>query len=148
VASRAATAAATEIEVALGRSAERVSELGRRRSEIAAAHELELSEPEQPMQPDESRHWQPAWSGSSGAGKAWSGQSLGCPEEYEAEKVRVDELSTQCDDLDRSLKELRSLVRDLTQTIDARFDETSRRWRTTSPRPWARCFPAAAAGCG
>ncbi len=123
-ASRAATAAATEIEVSLGRSAERVSELGRRRSEIAAAHELELSEPEQPMQPDESSALAARLERLERRRESLGAVNPLAAEEYEAEKVRVDELSTQCDDLDRSLKELRSLVRDLTQTIDARFDET------------------------
>ena len=143
-ASRAATAAATEIEVALGRSAERVSELGRRRSEIAAAHELELSEPEQPMQPDESAALAARLERLERRRESLGAVNPLAAEEYEAEKVRVDELSTQCDDLDRSLKELRSLVRDLTQTIDARFDETFTQVAHHFPRPWARSFPAAA----
>jgi chromosome segregation protein len=45
-------------------------------------------------------------------------------EEYEQAKQRGDDLTTQCDDLERSLKELRTLIRDLTRTIDERFEET------------------------
>ena len=45
-------------------------------------------------------------------------------EEYEAEKQRTGELTEQCADLERSLRELRGLIRDLTQTIDHRFAET------------------------
>jgi len=45
-------------------------------------------------------------------------------EEYDEAKGRADELTDQCADLERSLKELRGLIRDLTQTIDRRFAET------------------------
>jgi chromosome segregation protein len=45
-------------------------------------------------------------------------------EEYEAEKERLDELSTQRADLERSLEELESLRRELTETVEQRFEET------------------------
>jgi chromosome segregation protein len=45
-------------------------------------------------------------------------------EEYEQEKQRAEDLTAQCDDLERSLKELRALIRDLTRTIDERFAAT------------------------
>ena len=45
-------------------------------------------------------------------------------EEYETEGRRAGELTEQCADLERSLRELRGLIRDLTQTIDHRFTET------------------------
>jgi chromosome segregation protein len=45
-------------------------------------------------------------------------------EEYEAERARVDDLTDQCSDLERSLAELRTLIADLTATIDRRFAET------------------------
>jgi chromosome segregation protein len=45
-------------------------------------------------------------------------------EEYEAEKERLDELSTQRADLERSLEELEKLRRDLTETVEQRFEET------------------------
>jgi chromosome segregation protein len=45
-------------------------------------------------------------------------------EEYEAEKERLEELSAQREDLDRSLKELQDLRDDLTRTVDERFAET------------------------
>ena len=60
----------------------------------------------------------------------------------------MDELSTQCDDLERSLKELRGLVRELTQTIDARFDETFTQVAKHFADTIGTLFPAAAAGCG
>ncbi len=44
--------------------------------------------------------------------------------EYEAEKERLDELSTQRADLERSLEELEKLRRDLTETVEQRFEET------------------------
>jgi chromosome segregation protein len=45
-------------------------------------------------------------------------------EEYEAEKERLDELSRQRGDLEASLKELEQLRRDLTETVERRFEET------------------------
>jgi chromosome segregation protein len=45
-------------------------------------------------------------------------------EEYAAEKARLDELSAQRADLARSLSELESLRRELTETVEQRFEET------------------------
>jgi chromosome segregation protein len=45
-------------------------------------------------------------------------------EEYEAEKARLEELSTQRADLETSLAELASLRDELTETVNRRFDET------------------------
>jgi chromosome segregation protein len=45
-------------------------------------------------------------------------------EEYEAEKERLDELAVQRADLERSLEELEQLRRDLTETVERRFEET------------------------
>jgi chromosome segregation protein len=45
-------------------------------------------------------------------------------EEYEAEKERLEELSTQREDLEKSLAELEQLRDDLTSTVETRFAET------------------------
>src|SRR5579884_393902 len=45
-------------------------------------------------------------------------------EEYAAEKERLEELTTQRADLERSLDELRKLRDDLTHTVESRFAET------------------------
>ena len=45
-------------------------------------------------------------------------------EEYEAEKGRLEELSTQRADLEASLAELEALRDELTETVNRRFDET------------------------
>ncbi|HEY3920845.1 MAG TPA: AAA family ATPase [Gaiellaceae bacterium] len=45
-------------------------------------------------------------------------------EEYETEKVRLDELSVQRADLEQSLAELEQLRRELTETVERRFEET------------------------
>jgi chromosome segregation protein len=45
-------------------------------------------------------------------------------EEYEAEKERLDELSVQRADLEKSLDELEKLRDELTQTVETRFAET------------------------
>jgi chromosome segregation protein len=45
-------------------------------------------------------------------------------EEYDAEKVRLEELSVQRADLEKSLEELEKLRDDLTRTVETRFAET------------------------
>jgi chromosome segregation protein len=45
-------------------------------------------------------------------------------EEYEAEKVRLEELATQRGDLEESLAELEKLRTELTETVERRFTET------------------------
>jgi chromosome segregation protein len=45
-------------------------------------------------------------------------------EEYEAEKVRLEELSAQRSDLEASLEELEKLRNELTETVERRFGET------------------------
>ncbi|MDP9284336.1 MAG: AAA family ATPase, partial [Actinomycetota bacterium] len=45
-------------------------------------------------------------------------------EEYEAEKERLTELSTQRTDLEASLEELEKLRNELTETVERRFEET------------------------
>jgi chromosome segregation protein len=45
-------------------------------------------------------------------------------EEYDAEKVRLEELSTQRTDLEQSLQELEKLRDELTETVETRFAET------------------------
>ena len=45
-------------------------------------------------------------------------------QEYEEEKERLTELATQREDLERSLTELEKLRKELTETVERRFDET------------------------
>jgi chromosome segregation ATPase len=45
-------------------------------------------------------------------------------QEYEEEKERLTELANQREDLERSLAELEKLRRELTETVERRFDET------------------------
>ncbi len=121
---RAATGTVTEIEIGLARSDERVAELERRRSELAAAHEIEVVEAERPLELEEA-----AARGARLERLERRRESLGAVNplaqvEYEQEKQRGDDLTNQCDDLERSLKELRTLIRDLTRTIDQRFEAT------------------------
>ena len=45
-------------------------------------------------------------------------------EEYDGEKVRLEELATQREDLEQSLTELEKLRAELTETVERRFNET------------------------
>src|SRR6185436_4046070 len=117
-------AAATEVEVSLARSGERIDDVGRRRAELAAEHSLDVIEPEEPLAADDA-----AAAAARLERLERRRESLGAvnplaQEEYEQEKVRADDLSTQCEDLETSLAELQALIKDLTTTIDQRFAAT------------------------
>jgi chromosome segregation protein len=121
---REVAAALTEIEVALARSGERIDEIERRRASLQAEYSIDPPELAAPLLPDEA-----AAAAARLERLERRRESLGAvnplaAEEYEEAKARADELSDQCADLERSLRELRSLIRDLTQTIDRRFAET------------------------
>jgi chromosome segregation protein len=121
---REVAAALTEIEVSLARSGERIDEIERRRAALRAEYALEQPELAEPLQPDEA-----AAAAARLERLERRRESLGAvnplaAEEYEEAKGRADELSDQCADLERSLRELRGLIRDLTHTIDRRFAET------------------------
>jgi chromosome segregation protein len=114
----------TEIEVSLARSGERIDEIERRRAALQAEYSIDLPDLSAPLEPDEA-----AASAARLERLERRRESLGAvnplaAEEYEEAKGRADELTDQCADLERSLRELRGLIRDLTQTIDRRFAET------------------------
>jgi chromosome segregation protein len=124
----ARTVAATviEIEIELTRCADHIAELERRREEIAAtiADAGPADEPAEPLSVDDR-----AAIAARLERLERRRESLGmvnplAAEEYEAEKRRTGELTEQCADLERSLREVRSLIRDLTRTIDSRFAAT------------------------
>jgi chromosome segregation protein len=119
-----ATGAVTEIEIGLARSDERVTELERRRAELAAAHAIEVVEMERPLELDEAAARAARLERLERRRESLGAVNPLAQEEYEQEKQRGDDLTTQCDDLERSLKELRTLIRDLTRTIDQRFEAT------------------------
>jgi chromosome segregation protein len=121
---RRASGVATELEVALARGAERIAELDRRRGLIAAEHGLEPADPGEPLPPEEAAGLAARLERLERRRESLGAVNPLAAEEYEAEKQRSGELVAQCDDLERSLRELRSLIRDLTQTIDQRFAET------------------------
>ena len=121
---RTVAATATEIEVELTRCTDHIAELGRRRAEIAAdapAPEAEVSEP---LSVDERAAIAARLERLERRRESLGAVNPLAAEEYEAEKQRTGELTEQCADLERSLRELRGLIRDLTQTIDHRFAET------------------------
>jgi chromosome segregation protein len=121
---RTVAATVTEIEVELTRSTDRIAELGRRGAEIAG----DLSEPppelEEPLPPEERESVAARMERLERRRESLGAVNPLAAEEYEAEKQRTGELTEQCADLEKSLRELRGLIRDLTQTIDRRFAET------------------------
>jgi chromosome segregation protein len=119
-----ATGAVTEIEIGLARSDERVTEIERRRAELATAHEIEVVEAERPLEVDEAAARAARLERLERRRESLGAVNPLAQEEYEQEKLRGDDLTAQCDDLERSLKELRTLIRDLTRTIDERFEQT------------------------
>ena len=124
VRARAVAATATEIEVELTRCTDHIAELGRRREEIAAAVVNPEPDPQEPLPVDERAAIAARLERLERRRESLGAVNPLAAEEYEAEKQRTGELTEQCADLERSLRELRGLIRDLTQTIDHRFSET------------------------
>jgi chromosome segregation protein len=62
-------------------------------------------------------------------------------EEYEAEKLRLDELAVQRKDLEASLAELEKLRTELTETVERRFAETFDAVQTNFAEVAATLFP-------
>jgi chromosome segregation protein len=121
---RSVGATATEIEVELTRCTDRIAELGRRREELAGELAEPPPEPEEPLPPDEHAAVAARIERLERRRESLGAVNPLAAEEYAAEQQRVGELTEQCADLERSLRELRGLIRDLTQTIDRRFAET------------------------
>jgi chromosome segregation protein len=124
VRAREATGAVTEIEIALARCDERVAEIDRRRDQLAAEHGIELVDAERPLEVDEAAAQAARLERLERRRESLGAVNPLAQEEYEQEKQRAEDLTAQCDDLERSLKELRALIRDLTRTIDERFAAT------------------------
>jgi len=110
--------------VSRARGEERIDEIGRRRVELAAAAGLALEEPEQPLAADQAAALAARVERLERRRESLGAVNPLAAEEYEAERARVDDLTGQCGDLERSLAELRTLIADLTGTIDRRFGET------------------------
>ncbi|HET6850592.1 MAG TPA: AAA family ATPase, partial [Gaiellales bacterium] len=116
--------AVTEIEIGLARCDERIAEIERRRGQLAEAHAIEIVEPEQPLEVDEAAAQAARLERLERRRESLGAVNPLAQEEYEQEKQRAEDLTAQCDDLERSLRELRTLIRDLTRTIDERFAAT------------------------
>ena len=98
---REAAAAVTEVEVSLARCEERMSELGRRRAEIAASHQLDVDELEEPLSVDDA-----AATAARLERLERRRASLGAVNPLAQRGVRgregaaADDLTEQCDDLE------------------------------------------------
>ncbi len=121
---RTVTATATEIEVDLTRCTDRIAELGRRREELVTELDSSPPDPEEPLAADERAAVAARLERLERRRESLGAVNPLAAEEYETEGRRAGELTEQCADLERSLRELRGLIRDLTQTIDHRFTET------------------------
>jgi chromosome segregation protein len=121
---RSVAATATEIEVELTRSTDRIAELGRRSQEISADVSEEPEQLDEPLPPEERESVAARMERLERRRESLGAVNPLAAEEYETEKRRTGELTEQCADLEKSLRELRGLIRDLTQTIDRRFAET------------------------
>src|SRR5689334_20995170 len=121
---RSVAATATEIEVELTRSTDRIAELGRRSQEISADVSEEPEALNEPLPPEERESVAARMERLERRRESLGAVNPLAAEEYETEERRTGELTEQCADLEKSLRELRGLCRDLTQTIDRRFAET------------------------
>jgi chromosome segregation protein len=121
---REIAAAVTEAEVALARSAGRIDELGRRSAAIAAEFGLEAPALEEPLDADVAAATAARLERLERRRESLGAVNPLAAQEYEQARGRADELAEQCADLARSLRDVRTLIRDVTQTIDRRFAET------------------------
>ncbi len=121
---RTVATTATEIEIELTRCTDHIAELGRRRDELTAEGADPSEMPTEPLSVDERAAIAARMERLERRRESLGAVNPLAAEEYEAEKQRTGELTEQCADLERSLRELRGLIRDLTRTIDGRFAET------------------------
>ena len=104
---REVSTALTEIEVSLARSGERIDEIERRRAALAAEYSIEPPEMSAPLEPDEATVAAARLERLERRRESLGAVNPLAAEEYEEAKGRADELTDQCADLERSLKELR-----------------------------------------
>ena len=121
---RAADARTTTLEVEHAQLDERLSELRRRARELAEQHEISIVDAVEPLAADEVSALSAKLERLDRRRAELGAVNPLAREQYEEERARSEDVSTQIADLQQAVGELDGLIADLSSTIDERFTAT------------------------
>jgi chromosome segregation protein len=121
---RVADARATTLEIEHAQLDERLAELRRRARELAEQHELTIVDAVEPMSPDDAAALSAKLERLERRRAELGAVNPLAREEYEQERARSEDVTTQIADLTQAVGELDGLIAELSSTIDERFTET------------------------
>jgi chromosome segregation protein len=121
---RAADAKATALEIEHAQLDERLSELRRRTRELAEQHEIDVVDAVEPLAADEVTTLSAKLERLERRRAELGAVNPLAREQYEEERARSEDVTTQIADLQQAVGELDGLIADLSSTIDERFTAT------------------------
>jgi chromosome segregation protein len=121
---RGADARATALEVEHAQLDERLADLRRRARELAEQHELTIIDAVEPLPPDEEAALSARLDRLERRRAELGAVNPLAREQYEEERARSEDVTTQIADLQQAVGELDRLIAELSSTIDERFIET------------------------
>ncbi len=121
---RAADARSTTLEVEHAQLDERLSELRRRARELAEQYEISIVDAVEPMAADEVGALSAKLERLDRRRAELGAVNPLAREQYEEERARSEDVSTQIADLQQAVGELDGLIAELSSTIDERFTAT------------------------
>jgi chromosome segregation protein len=121
---RAADARTTALEVEHAQLDERLGDVRRRARELAEQHGLTIIDAVEPLAPDEESALAARLDRLERRRAELGAVNPLAREQYEEERARSEDVSTQIADLQQAVGELDRLIADLSSTIDERFSET------------------------
>jgi chromosome segregation protein len=121
---RAADVRGTTLEVEHAQLDERLADLRRRARELAEQHALTIVDAVEPMSPDDAAALSARLERLERRRVELGAVNPLAREQYEEERARSEDVSTQIADLKQAVDELDGLIAELSGTIDERFSET------------------------
>jgi chromosome segregation protein len=121
---RAADARATTLEIEHAQLDERLADLRRRARELAEQHDLTIVDAVEPMAPDDAAALSARLDRLERRRAELGAVNPLAREQYEEERARSEDVTTQIADLQKAVGELDGLIAELSSTIDERFTET------------------------
>jgi chromosome segregation protein len=121
---RAADARATTLEVEHAQLDERLSELRRRARELAEQHGVSIIDAVEPLAADDAAALSAKLERLERRRAELGAVNPLAREQYEEERARSEDVTTQIADLERAVAELDGLIAELSGTIDERFTAT------------------------
>ena len=121
---RSADARTTALEVEHAQLDERLADVRRRARELAEQHGLTIIDAVEPLAPDEESALAARLERLERRRAELGAVNPLAREQYEEERARSEDVSTQIADLQQAVGELDRLIAELSSTIDERFSET------------------------